>query len=74
MPPTSLFDALAAGYWSGSGMWAPLFSFFGITDPWPLFSPIMRPPSYRQRLFVEHDLGESSGSTVDVAPTWVSMA
>src|SRR5271157_827749 len=27
----------------------------------------MRPPSYRQRLFVEHDLGESSGSTVDVA-------
>ena len=22
---------------------------------------------YRQRLFVEHDLGESSGSTVDVA-------
>ena len=26
----------------------------------------MRPPSYRQRLFVEHDLGESSGSTVDV--------
>src|SRR5271157_5953520 len=33
----------------------------------PLFSLIMRPPSYRQRLFVEHDLGESSGSTVDVA-------
>ncbi len=29
--------------------------------------------SYRQRLFVEHDLGESSGSTVDVAPSWVSM-
>jgi len=27
MPPTSLFDALAAGYWSGSGMWAALFSF-----------------------------------------------
>ena len=26
----------------------------------------MRPPSYRQRLFVEHDFGESSGSTVDV--------
>ena len=25
----------------------------------------MRPPSYRQRLFVEHDLGESSGSAVD---------
>ena len=25
--------------------------------------------SYRQRLFVEHDLGESSGSTVDVART-----
>ena len=33
----------------------------------PLFSLIMRPPSYRQRLFVEHDLGESSGSPVDVA-------
>ena len=30
--------------------------------------------SYRQRLFVEHDLGELSGSTVDVAPSWVSMA
>ena len=30
--------------------------------------------SYRQRLFVEHDLGESSGSTVDVALSWVSMA
>ena len=27
----------------------------------------MRPPSYRQRLFVEHDLGESSGSAVDAA-------
>src|SRR5271166_605666 len=23
----------------------------------PLFSLIMRPPSYRQRLFIEHDLG-----------------
>ena len=32
----------------------------------PLFSLIMRPPSYWQRLFVEYDLGESSGSTVDV--------
>src|SRR5271157_3101528 len=30
--------------------------------------------SYRQRLFVEHDLGESSGFTVDVALSWVSMA
>ena len=30
--------------------------------------------SHRQRLFVEHDLGESSGSTVDVALSWVSMA
>src|SRR5271166_2486506 len=29
--------------------------------------------SYRQRLFVEHDLDESSRSTVDVAPSWVSM-
>ena len=28
----------------------------------------MRPSSYWQRLFVEHDLGESSGSTVDAAP------
>ena len=28
--------------------------------------------SYRQRLFVEHDLAESSGSTVDVAPSRVS--
>ena len=27
-----------------------------------IFSPIMRPPSYRQRLFVEYDLGGSSGS------------
>src|SRR5208337_1361980 len=27
-----------------------------------IFSPIMRPPSYRQRLFVEYDLGESSRS------------
>ena len=34
---------------------------------WPLFSPIMRPPSYRQRLFVEYDLGGSSGSAVDAA-------
>ncbi len=25
----------------------------------------MRPPSYRQSLFVEHDLGESSGSAGD---------
>ncbi len=30
--------------------------------------------SYRHRLFVEHDLGESSGSTIDVAPCRVSMA
>jgi len=28
---------------------------------------IMRPPSYRQRLFVEYYLGESSGSAVDAA-------
>ncbi len=27
-----------------------------------IFSPIMRPPSYRPRLFVEYDLGGSSGS------------
>ncbi len=27
----------------------------------------MRPPSYRQRLFVEHDFGESSGSAVEAA-------
>jgi len=27
----------------------------------------MRLPSYRQRLFLEHDLGESSGSAVDAA-------
>ena len=27
----------------------------------------MRPPSYRQRLFLEHYLGESSGSAVDAA-------
>ena len=26
---------------------------------------MMRPPRYRQRLFVEHDLGESSESAVD---------
>jgi hypothetical protein len=26
-----------------------------------------------QRLFIEHDLGESSGSTVDVAPSWLSI-
>ena len=30
--------------------------------------------SYRQRFFVEHDLGESSGSTVNVAQVGVSMA
>ena len=34
----------------------------------------MRPLSYRQRLFVEFYLGESSGSAVDAAPSWVSMA
>ena len=28
-------------------------------------NPIMRPSSYWQRLFVEHDLGESSGSAAD---------
>ena len=27
----------------------------------------MRPPSYRQRSFVEHDLGGSSGSPNDAA-------
>src|SRR5208283_1451826 len=37
------------------------------TIPSPPFSAIMRPPRYLQRLFVEHDIGESSGSTVDVA-------
>jgi hypothetical protein len=40
---------------------------FNFTGHWPLFSPIMRPPSYRQRLFVEHYLGGSSGSAVDAA-------
>ncbi len=30
-------------------------------------NPIMRPPSYRQRSFVEHDLGGSSGSPNDAA-------
>ena len=30
-------------------------------------NPIMRPPSYRQRLFLEHYLGESSGSAVEAA-------
>jgi hypothetical protein len=35
---------------------------FGFTGHWPLFSPIMRLPSYRQRLYVEYYLGESSGS------------
>ena len=34
------------------------------TGHWPPFSPIMRPPSYRQRLYVEYYLGESSGSAV----------
>ena len=29
--------------------------------------------SYRQRLFVEHDLGGSLGSAVDAAPSWVSI-
>src|SRR5271157_3045588 len=33
----------------------------------PSRNPILRPPSYRQRLFVEHYLGESSGSAVDAA-------
>ena len=33
----------------------------------PLFSPTVRPPSYRQRLFVEHDLGEPSASAVAAA-------
>ncbi len=33
----------------------------------PLFFPTMRPPSYRQRLFVEHDLGEPSASAVAAA-------
>ena len=43
------------------------FRLFDFTGHWPLFSPIMRPPSYRQRLFVEYDLGGSSGSAVDAA-------
>ena len=33
----------------------------------PLFSPTVRPPNYRQRLFVEHDLGEPSASAVAAA-------
>jgi len=37
------------------------------TGHWPLFSPIMRPPSYRQRLFVEHYPGKSSGAAVAAA-------
>jgi hypothetical protein len=35
MPPTSLCDALAAGYWSGSGMWVALFSFPHALRPTP---------------------------------------
>src|SRR5208337_2146854 len=45
------------------------------TDP-PMHESLKRHTtrtSYRQRLFVEHDLGESSGSTVDVAPSWASL-
>ena len=38
-----------------------------VTGHWPLFSPIMRPPSYRQRLFVEHYPGKSSGAAVAAA-------
>ncbi len=34
----------------------------------------MGPPSYRRRLFVEHYLGESSGSAVDAARRVVSLA
>ncbi len=55
----------------------PLFSCHSLYSPLPpdplttgdrpLFSLIMRPPSYRQRLFVEHDLGGSSGSAIDAA-------
>ncbi len=30
--------------------------------------------SFRQRLFVEHDLGGSSRSAIDAAPSWVKMA
>src|SRR5208282_488207 len=37
------------------------------TGHWPLSSPIMRPPSYRQRLFVEHYPGKSSGAAVAAA-------
>ena len=40
----------------------PLFSRYS-----PLFSPTVRPPNYRQRLFVEHDLGEPSASAVAAA-------
>ena len=40
---------------------------FRFTGHWPLFSPIMGPPSYRQRLFVEHYLGGSWGSAVNTA-------
>src|SRR5208337_2838826 len=46
---------------TGHCQW-PLFSRHS-----PLFSPILRPPSYRQRLFVKYYLGESSGSAVDAA-------
>jgi hypothetical protein len=99
MPPTSLFDVLAAGYWSGSGVRMAPFCFTNrkggqiATKSYDSgchrcqagggrhgcqrgFGPrcrrrVLRPAgfhrSYRQRLFIEHDLGESSGSTVDVA-------
>src|SRR5208282_3750024 len=56
------------------GAWSVISRPFSFTGHWPLFSrhsplftPIVRPPSYRQRLFAEHDLDESSGSAVDAA-------
>jgi len=53
-------------FWCHS-LYSPLPPYSLATGHWPLFSPIMRPPSYRQRLFVEHDLGGSSGSAIDAA-------
>src|SRR5271157_4636932 len=38
-----------------------------------VFFPLGFIALYRQRLFVEHDLGGSLGSAVDAAPSWVSM-
>src|SRR5208337_338505 len=59
--PRSITAVFVSSVSLATGFWPP-FSCHS-----PLFSPTMRPPSYRQRLFVEHDLGEPSGSAVDAA-------